>query len=58
MKCLGSVSVRSMHSLRSVEEHMRNVNEKKNFKRVGNVTDVFWALYGAFGESPWSMYEY
>jgi len=32
--------------------------KKKNFKRVGNVTDVFWAFYGAFGESPWSVYEY
>jgi len=31
IKCLRSVSVRSMHSLRSVEERMRNVKEKKIF---------------------------
>ena len=44
-KVLGSVSICFMHSLRSVEEHMRNVNEKKYLKCVGNVTDVFQAHF-------------
>jgi len=34
-----------MYSLRSVEEHMRNVNEKKNFNCVENVTNVFWTHF-------------
>jgi len=49
MKCLGSVSVCSMHySLRNVEERMRNVNKKKYLKRMENVTDVFRAHFKPF----------
>ena len=43
MKCLESVSIHSMHFCGML---MRNVNEKKeNFKRMGNVTDVFRAHF-------------
>jgi len=45
MKCLGNVSVHFMYSLRSVEERMRNVNEKKNFNCMENVTNVFWTHF-------------
>jgi len=45
MKCLESVSVRSMNSLHSVEECMKNINEKENFKHVRTATDVFWTNF-------------
>ena len=57
MKCLGSVPVRFMHSLRNVEERMlmKNVNEKKKFITYGKCDRyVLSILYGAFG----SVYEY
>jgi len=45
-----------MHSLRSVEKCMRNVNEKKKFLMCGKC--VLSTLYEVFGESSWSVYEY
>ena len=48
---LRSVSVRSMHFLRSVEEHMRNINKNKYLKHMGNVIDVFRAHFTELGES-------
>ena len=57
-KYLGSVSVRFMHSLRNVEERMRNVNKKK-FKTCEKCDRcVLSTFYGAFGKSSWSVYEY
>ena len=48
-----------MHSLWSVEERMRNVNEKKKYLTCRKCDRcVLGTLYGAFGENSWSVYKY